>query len=192
MKLLTDRFESVEAAEPPRGPLSDLRMDMRAKAVWYHGRSTRGLALRMLFSDGSLCTVLYRLMQALRRAGLGPLAAAVYKLNAFLSRAVIGRGAKFGPGLVVLHSVGVVINTSVRGGANVVIESGVTIGAEKASSPMLGDNVFIGAGARVIGAVRVGSGARIGANAVVTRDVPDGATAVGVPARIVRRRGEDG
>jgi serine O-acetyltransferase len=191
VKLLTDQFESVEAGEPPRGLLSDLRMDMRAKAVWYHGRATRGLALRMLFSDGSLCTVLYRLMRALRQAGLGPLAAAAYKLNALFTRAVIGRGAELGPGLVILHSVGVVINTSVHGGANVVIEGGATIGAEKAKSPALGDNVFIGAGARVIGGVHVGSGARIGANAVVTRDVPPGVTAVGVPARILRRGDED-
>lgn len=191
MKLMTDQFESVQLTPPPRGPLRDLRADMCAKAAWYRGRCTRGLALRMLFSDGSLCTVLYRLMRALRRNGLGPLAAALYKLNAFLTRAVIGRGAEFGPGLVILHSVGVVINTSVRGGSNVVIEGGVTIGAEKASSPTLGDNVFIGAGARIIGGVHVGSGARVGANAVVTRDVPPGATAVGVPARIVRQRGED-
>jgi serine O-acetyltransferase len=82
-----------------------------------------------------------------------------------------------------------VVNTSVRGGANVVLEGGVTIGAEKDRSPVLGDNVFLGAGARIIGGVRVGSGARIGANAVVVKDVPDGATAVGVPARVVRTRG---
>lgn len=146
------------------------------------------LSLRMLFSDGSLCTVLYRMMRASRRCGLGILAAVVYKLNAFLTGAVIGRSAEFGPGLIILHSVGVVVNTSVRGGCNVIIEGGVTIGAEKGRSPVLGDNVYIGSGAKVIGGVKVGNDVRIGANAVVVKDVPDEATAVGVPARIVRTR----
>jgi serine O-acetyltransferase len=178
VEFLTDSFERVAAPERAgRGPVGMVRADMAAKAA------------RMLLSDGSLCTVLYRLMRALRRWHLGPLAALVYKLNAFLTGAVIGRGAEFGPGLVILHSVGLVVNKSVRGGANVILEGSVTIGAEKDRSPVLGDNVFIGSGARVIGGVMLGSDVRIGANAVVVKDVPDGATAVGVPARVVKTRG---
>lgn len=174
-----------------RGPLGTLRADLAAKCVWYHGRVSRGLLLRMLVSDGSLCTVLYRLMRALGRWHLGALAAVVYKLNAFLTGAVVGRGAEFGPGLVILHSVGLVVNTSVRGGPNVILEGGVTIGAEKDRSPVLGQNVFVGAGARIIGGVSIGSEVRVGANAVVVKDVPAGSTAVGVPARVVRSRGEE-
>jgi serine O-acetyltransferase len=82
----------------------------------------------------------------------------------------------------------VVINGSVRGGAGVKIEHQVTIGAEKRQSPQLGDDVFIGAGAKVIGPVRIGDGARVGANAVVVHDVPAHATVVGIPARVVRTR----
>jgi serine O-acetyltransferase len=67
----------------------------------------------------------------------------------------------------------------------VVFEHQVTIGSEKGLAPVLGDDVFVGAGAKIIGGVRVGRGTRIGANAVVISDVPDGATAVGVPARMV-------
>jgi serine O-acetyltransferase len=67
----------------------------------------------------------------------------------------------------------------------VVIEHQVTIGAEKGQSPVLGDNVFIGAGAKIIGAVRIGSDVKVGANAVVLDDVPTGATVVGIPARVV-------
>jgi serine O-acetyltransferase len=188
---LTDRFEKIPASERAgRGLLGLLRADMAAKSAWYHGRVSRGLAWRMLVSDGSLCTVLYRLMRALGCWHLGAPAAVVYKLNVFLTGAVIGRGAQFGPGLIVLHSVGLVVNTAVRGGDNVVLEGSVTVGAEKGRSPVLGDNVFIGTGARLIGGVSVGSGARIGANAVVVKDVPAGATAVGVPAKVVRTRGE--
>ena len=61
----------------------------------------------------------------------------------------------------------------------------MTIGAEKRQSPILGDNVFIGAGAKIIGPVRIGDGAKIGANAVVLADFPPGATTVGIPARVV-------
>jgi serine O-acetyltransferase len=67
----------------------------------------------------------------------------------------------------------------------------VTIGAERGLAPVLGDDVFVGAGARVLGGVRVGCRVRIGANAVVVADVPDGATVVGVPARVVKIRGSE-
>ena len=63
----------------------------------------------------------------------------------------------------------------------------MTIGAERRQSPVLGDKVFVGAGAKVIGPVKVGSGSRIGANAVVVKDVPPHATVVGIPARVVRQ-----
>jgi len=189
VEFLTDSFERVAAPEGTgRGLLGMLRADMAAKGAWYRGCTGRTLSLRMLLSDGSLCSVLYRLVGALKRWHLAPLAALVYKLNAFCTGAVIGRGAQFG--LVILHSVGLVVNSSVRGGSNVVLEGGVTIGAEKDRTPVLGDNVFVGAGARIIGGVSVGSGARIGANAVVVKDVPAGATAVGVPARVVANRDE--
>ena len=91
--------------------------------------------------------------------------------------------AQFGPGLVLIHPIGVVINSSVRGGRNVWIESGVVIGENRGQVPELGDDLFVGSGAKIIGGVRIGQGARIGANAVVLHDVPDGATAVGIPAR---------
>jgi serine O-acetyltransferase len=89
---------------------------------------------------------------------------------------------------VLIHSTGVVINGSVRGGANVYIEHQVTIGAELRQSPMIGNDVFIGAGAKVIGSVKVGDGSRIGANAVVVDDVPANSTVAGIPARVVRMR----
>jgi serine O-acetyltransferase len=160
--------------------------DLRKKADWYESDSL----LRALLSDGTSAMALYRAMRFCQRSRLGPLAAILYRLNACIGHAVIGRGAEFGPGFVILHSIGIVINSSVRAGRNVVVEHGVTIGAEKGQSPTLGDEVFIGAGAKIIGPVRIGSRVKIGANAVVTKDVPDGATVVGVPARIVRLNGQ--
>ena len=170
--------------------LSILMEDLRRKADWYELPSGRRALLRMCLSDGSTAQILYRLMRYCQTGRLRPVAMVVYRLNAALGHAVIGRGAEFGPGLVILHSYGIVINSEVRAGRNLVLEHGVTIGAEKGRSPVLGDNVFIGAGAKIIGAVRIGSDVKIGANAVVTRDLPDGATAVGVPARVIKIYGQ--
>ncbi len=130
--------------------------------------------------------VVYRCMQWSQKHRLAPVAMLFNKINVWFGGCVIGRGADFGPGFVLIHSNGVVINTSVRGGEDVFIEHQVTIGAEKGEAPVLGNNVFIGAGAKIVGAVRIGNDVKIGANAVVTKDLPDGATAVGVPARVVK------
>ena len=165
--------------------------DLRQKARVYELQPTWATTARMLLNDGSLAQLLFRSMSYCQRHHLKPLAAILYRLNALITHATIGRNADLGPGFVILHSVGVVINGNVRAGRNLVIYHGVTLGAERNRSPVLGDDVYIGAGAKVIGGVRVGSRVRIGANAVVTKDVPDGATVVGVPARIVRINGEN-
>ena len=167
-----------------------VQQDLRHKAEWYGLPASTRSILRMWVSDGTTAQVLYRAMQYCQSHRLKPIAALLYRLNATISHAVIGRGAQFGPGLVVLHSIGIVINSSVRAGSNLVLEHGVTIGAEKDRSPILGDNIYIGAGAKIIGAVRIGSNVKIGANAVVTHDIPDNATAVGIPARVIRLHGE--
>jgi serine O-acetyltransferase len=168
-----------------------IRADLRRKASWCYESETLAAQLKALSTDGSASMVLYRLMQASRRHGLSPLEMLFNKLNA-ASGCVIGRGAEFGPGFVLIHSNGVVINGSVRAGDNLMIEHQVTIGAERRQSPALGSDVFIGAGAKVIGQVTIGDRARIGANAVVLRDVPAGSTVVGIPARPVERSEQSG
>jgi serine O-acetyltransferase len=165
--------------------LRTIREDMRAKAQWCYGSCGRADVARALCADGSLAMVLYRLMQWSRRHHLAPLAMLFNKLNAVLCNCIIGRGADFGPRFVLIHATGVVINSAVRGGAGVHLEHQVTIGAERRLTPTLGSDVFVGAGAKVLGAVTIGDGARIGANAVVLADVPAGFTAVGVPARLL-------
>lgn len=159
--------------------------DLRAKAAWVYGADTPRNRLKAWLTDGTFAMVTYRLMQWAHRRHLAPLAMLFNKANVLFGQCIIGRGADFGPGFVLIHSQGVVINSAVRGGANIKIEHQATIGAERGQSPTLGADIFIGAGAKIIGAVIVGDGARIGANAVVLRDVPPGATAVGVPARVI-------
>lgn len=160
--------------------------DLRAKAEWCY--ETRGwkAVIKVLLTDGTPAMIWYRLMQGARRWRLVPLEMLFNRMNTICCGCIIGRGADFGPGLVLVHSIGVVINGNVRGGAGVKIEHQVTIGAEKRQSPEIGDNVFIGAGAKIIGPVVIGEGAKVGANAVVVANVPSFSTVVGIPARVVR------
>jgi serine O-acetyltransferase len=160
--------------------------DLRAKAEWCYASRKWTAVVKVLLTDGTPAMVWYRLMQWARRWRLAPLEMLFNRLNTICCGCIIGRGAEFGPGFVLIHSLGVVINGNVRGGSNVKIEHQVTIGAEKRQSPIIGNEVFVGAGAKIIGSVRLGDGAKIGANAVVLTDIPPGATAVGIPAKVVR------
>jgi serine O-acetyltransferase len=177
---------------PPRAGFWPLiNGDIHAKAAWLYGGASGRAILKALTTDGTLAMILYRLMQASQKRRLTPLAMIFNKLNGMFGGCVIGRGADFGPEFVLVHSNGVVINGAVRGGSRITVEHQVTIGAEGFESPVLADDIFIGAGAKIVGAVFIGSRVRVGANAVVIADIPDDATAVGVPARnIVRHRAE--
>lgn len=168
--------------------LSLIAGDLRAKAEWNYERTDGKAMLKALATDGTWAMVLYRLMQWSGRHGLWPLEILFGRANAILNNCIIGRGAQFGPAFVLIHATGVVINGTVRGGRGVHLEHQVTIGAERRQSPVLGDHVFVGAGAKILGDVRVGDHARVGANAVVVKDVPPHSTVVGIPGRVVRRR----
>jgi len=102
----------------------------------------------------------------------------------------IGDSAVIGRGLTIEHFGGIVIHGSTRIGDNCLIRQGVTIGNRymdrPLEAPIIGNNVVIGAGAKILGKVHVGDNAVIGANAVVLKDVPSGATAVGVPATVIK------
>jgi serine O-acetyltransferase len=170
-----------------------LREDLREKArACYQSDDPKAVA-KALATDGTLAMVLYRLMQGSRESNLGPLEMVFNKLNSMFGGCVIGRGTDFGPGFVLFHSNGVVINGRVKGGSNVHLHHEVTIGDnDYGETPTLGSNIKIGAGAKLIGAVKIGDGARIGCNAVVVRDVAPDTTVVGIPAKPVQRRPRDG
>ena len=91
-----------------------------------------------------------------------------------------------GPGLQIWHYGSIVINESVRIGANVTLYPGVEIGEKNGGYPSIGDNCFIGAGAKIFGGISVGNNVVVAPNAVVVKDVPDNAIVGGVPARILR------
>ena len=102
-------------------------------------------------------------------------------------------GAKIGKGLFIDHGMGVVIGETSEIGDNCTLYQGVTLGGTGKDHgkrhPTLGNNVLVGAGAKILGPFRVGDNARVAAGAVVLNEVPPNATAVGVPARIVRLNG---
>ena len=162
--------------------------DLRRKAEWCYEDTRPRAVFKVLLTDGTLAMVIYRGMQWARRWHLLPLELFFNRLNSTCCNCIIGRGAEFGPGFVLIHATGVVINGQVTGGSNVHIEHQVTIGAERRQSPKLGNDIFIGAGAKIIGQITLGDHAKVGANAVVLDDVPAYATVAGIPARVVRRR----
>jgi serine O-acetyltransferase len=104
----------------------------------------------------------------------------------------IDRNTELGPGLYINHFGGIVVGGSVRIGKNCYLCQGVTIGRDfqqgiEKKGPIIGDDVFIGAGAKIIGNVIVGNNVFIGANAVVVDNIPDNCIAVGVPAKIIAK-----
>jgi serine O-acetyltransferase len=140
---------------------------------------------------GLWAVAIYRFGQgAHARGGLaGRLARRAHRWLHLFSRAVlqieIPASARIGPGLRIYHQGPIVINSSVQIGARCRLRQGVTIGVAQrgGAAPVLGDDVFIGSGAQILGPVTVGDGATIAAGAVVIGDVAPGAIVVGVPAR---------
>jgi serine O-acetyltransferase len=172
-----------------RKSLQMLVGDVREKARITYASEGAGAIAKTIAGDGTLSMALYRLMQGSRHAGHGVLEMIFNKLNSTLTGCTIGRGAEFGPGFILFHANGVVINGKVRGGAHVHLQHQVTIGDDlHGRSPSLGSDIHVGAGAKIFGPVSVGDGARVGANAVVVHDVAADTTVVGIPAKPVRRR----
>jgi serine O-acetyltransferase len=139
--------------------------------------------------------VLHRLSHWLWRRELRWLGRFVSQISRWLTGIEIHPGATLGNRVFIDHGMGIVIGETAQVGDGCTIYQGVTLGGTSLSKgakrhPTLGRNVVVGAGAKVLGGFTVGDDAAIGSNAVVTKAVPPGATAVGIPARIIQA--EDG
>ena len=123
------------------------------------------------------------------------IASKIYGLNSFLilitSGIVLNRETKIGKDLHLIHSGNIKIHPNTIIGDRCGIHQDVNIGInmEKDGVPTIGNDVYIGAGAKIFGPITIGDGARIAANSLVIHDVPPGATAIGVPARIMKYTG---
>lgn len=119
------------------------------------------------------------------------LARLISQIARFFTGIEIHPGATIGKGLCIDHGMGVVIGETAEIGDDVLIYHGVTLGGTGKDKgkrhPTIDNGVVIGAGAKVLGPIKVGNNAKIGANAVVVKDVPEGATAVGIPAKNIIR-----
>lgn len=138
--------------------------------------------------------LLYRLAHALVELGIPVLPRLISTIARFLSGVEIHPAAQIGPRFVIDHGTGVVIGETTEIGNNCLLFQGVTLGGtgkeHKKRHPTLGDHVVVGAGAKILGSMRIGSYTKIGSNAVVLSPVPDHCTVVGVPGRIARIKGE--
>lgn len=133
----------------------------------------------------------YGIQPALLRKPFSMLYKFSYKLIQVITGIELPCEAEVGHGFVIDHFGGIVVSGYARFGNNCRIRNGVVVGlsrVEDPCAPVIGDNVDIGAGAKILGPIRIGNNVLIGANAVVVRDVPDDSIAVGVPAIIKPRK----
>jgi serine O-acetyltransferase len=131
----------------------------------------------------------HRISQWLWRRGARLAARMFAELTRILTGVEIHPGATLGSGLFIDHATGVVIGETAEVGDDVTIYHGVTLGGSGRDTgkrhPTIGDRVIIGAGAKVLGAIKIGDDSRIGANAVVVKEVPSGSVVVGVPGQVI-------
>ncbi|HDN67463.1 MAG TPA: serine O-acetyltransferase, partial [Firmicutes bacterium] len=132
---------------------------------------------------------LHRVAHWLYRRNRFLVARFISHINRWLTGIEIHPGAKIGRRFFIDHGMGVVIGETAEIGDDCLLYQGVVLGGtslkKEKRHPTLGNNVVVGAGATILGAIKVGSGAKIGSGSVVIRDVPEGATVVGIPGRVI-------
>lgn len=134
---------------------------------------------------------LHRLAHLLFCLGFPFIPRMISELNRFLTGIEIHPGAKLGKNVIIDHGMGVVIGETAEVGDYVIIYQGVTLGGTSTGRtkrhPTVKEHVVIGAGAKLLGAIEIGEGSRIGANSVVIDNVPAHSTVVGIPAKVIKR-----
>nr|PZN74255.1 MAG: serine O-acetyltransferase [Bacillota bacterium] len=168
-----------------------LRRDI--EAVFERDPAARSVLEVLLCYPGLKAIWAHRIAHWLWERDFKLLARVISQIARFFTQIEIHPGAKIGEGVFIDHGCGVVIGETAEIGNNVTIYQGVTLGGtgkEKGKRhPTIEDNVVIGAGARILGSFRVGANSRIGAGAVVLREVPPNSTVVGNPGRVVVQDG---
>jgi serine O-acetyltransferase len=169
-----------------------LRSDIRT--VMERDPAARSATEVLFCYPGVHALAFHRLGNRLWRAGWVSTARFVSHVSRFLTGIEIHPAAKLGPGLFIDHGMGIVIGETAEVGRNVSLLQGVTLGGTSTKRekrhPTLGDNVTVGSGAKIIGAITIGENSRVGAGSVVVRDVPPNAVVVGVPGRVTYKDGQ--
>lgn len=148
-----------------------------------------------LLYPGVHATIYHSVAHWFYKKNLRFIARSISQWNRFWTGVEIHPGATIGRRFVIDHGMGIVIGETAEIGDDVLIYQGATLGGTGKDTgkrhPTIGNNVMIGSGAKVLGPFKVGNDVRVAANAVVLTEIPDHATAVGVPARVVRIAGEE-
>jgi serine O-acetyltransferase len=164
------------------------------KAAQAKDPAARSFLEVLLLYQGLHAVINHRIAHLFYKRHLFLLARLVSQISRYLTAIEIHPGAQIGRSLFIDHGAGVVIGETAIIGDNVLLYQGVTLGGtglEKGKRhPTIGNNVVIGAGAKVLGNITVGDNSYIGANAVVIKDVPANSTVVGVPGRITKQDGK--
>jgi serine O-acetyltransferase len=173
---------------------SDLyRLTGRTDAATFFRQITRGIAFKFSFW---MRTCRYTARHPLHRLVAYRIAKFFYYHYTFKFGISIPWETRIGSGFYIGHFGGIVVNERSVIGKNCNISQGVTLGesnrGHRQGYPVIGDNVYIGPGAKIIGAVKIGDYAAVGANCVVTKDVPDHGVAVGIPVRVISLEGSAG
>jgi serine O-acetyltransferase len=187
---MSDPLAAIRARHPGlrEAIVADARVTAQHRFERHEFRSPLDTLIQVLrlmwVSDAFLAHALYRLKARLQALGVPVLPRLAHKMAMRIAQVSIGDPVVMEPGVYIVHGQ-VVIDGIVEVRRGAVISPFVTIGlrAGDLHGPTIGREVTIGTGARVLGKISVGDGARIGANSVVVHDVPEGATATGIPAR---------
>ena len=188
--LLSAMALALAEAEPELGYWAQAREDL--DCVFVRDPAARSRIEVLLTYPGLHAILIHRLAHALWRNGWRFLGRWSSFIARFLTNVDIHPGATIGRRFFIDHGAGVVIGETAEIGDDCTLYHGVTLGGTTWNKgkrhPTLGQGVVVGAGAKILGAIRVGDRARIGANSVVIREVPAGRTAIGIPARLVGER----
>jgi len=204
LEISDNKLENKYSRKSESSDWVELKALWRADLYRYAGKTSRRLYLYKLMRSLSyrylfimrLCTFLAEDKRNGFRTILFRLFYEILRHYSIMLGISIPCYARIGGGLFIPHPINITINEEAVIGNNCNISQGVTIGqlnrGERKGCPVIGDNVFIGPGAVILGKIKIGNNAAIGANSVVTRDVPDNAVVVGVPARIISYKGSAG
>jgi len=167
-----------------------LRDAMELAKVATKGKgSTTDMVRAVLLYDSFVVTATTRVRQLARRWRIPVVNRALRLAQTALYGIEIGKDVQLGHGVYFVHSVGTVIGGNAQIGDRVTLMGSNTVGTNKDDGyPVIEDDVVIGAGARILGPVRIGARSVIGANAVVREDVPPDSVAVGIPAKVVSKK----
>lgn len=172
--------------------IKEIKSDI--KAIFNRDPAVNNIFEVLTCYAGLHAIIIHRFSHCLYSLGLRTLPRFISQIARFFTGIEIHPGARIGKGFFIDHGMGVVIGETTEIGDNVTLYQGVTLGGtgkEKGKRhPTIGNDVLIGAGARILGSIKIGDDSKIGAGSVVLKEVPENSTVVGIPGRVIQREGK--